>query len=147
MYQYDIHDSMDSARGVNPPDTSGNEKAQAIQIAAQLYSIYPRIAASCDSVLTLVELLRVDEISEMLNTLVNSFLYSDIDGGALFRLYRSMSDIIAKTFLDTHDDSTRKERLSRYEKEPITVYLLNYLRDAALEGMTPCLVQQPDDDS
>lgn len=119
----DMMDLMESARGREPRDRKGEEKADALMIASELYSIFPNIANSCESISYFLVLFRHKEFCDLFNILVDTLTYSSKDNGALFATLRIILNGIAAELPKTMSEKDIQMRIDRFYSEPLAKYL------------------------
>lgn len=123
---------MDSARGANPSDKDGNLKAQAIGLSAQLFEIYPNIAASCDNMEQFLFWFRtIPQFAEIFNITASLFLQIKDDHGADFQRFRDVVAIIGAMFPSDKkaSDALRQERIKSFNQDPLARYLHDLFLD------------------
>lgn len=111
------------------------EKLDALEIAADLYSIYPLISLSCESLSRFLSLFKNSEFCKMFNVIALAYRHQNelLEGEEMYSFLKIAVCLAENQVIMPLDRKVQKETLKDFEDHPTTKYLADLKKGLAIE--------------
>lgn len=118
-------------------DRTAGEKIDAIDVAAELYSVYPEISLSCESVKQFLSLFNNSEFCAMFNIIVLAYRHQDelLEGKEIYEFIKTAIHLAEKQVIIPIDKEVQEISLEKFKKQPLTKYLADLKKGLSLETL------------
>lgn len=116
-------------------DKSGVEKLDAFDLAAELYSIYPSISLSCESLGAFLSLFNSEEFCRVFNTIALAYRHQLelLEGKEIYTFLKTAVDLAEKQVITPLDMEIQEAALKDYSNHPTTKYFTNLKKGLLIE--------------